>query len=144
MRFLGLDLGTKTLGVAVSDKTGLIANTLKTINFKDENYSNLLKPLKEIINEYEVKKIVLGFPKNMNNSIGLRAEITIKFKKLLEENFTIEVILQDERLSSKSAESILIEADMSRKKRKKIIDKMAAIQILTTYMQRNKNRNSGI
>lgn len=135
MTYLGLDLGTKTLGVAVSDKTGLIATSLTTIKH-NEDFNYLVDEILKIIQERNINKIVLGLPKNMNNSIGERAEMVIDFKKLLEEKTTIPVILEDERLTTRVAEQILISADMSRKKRKKVIDKMAANVILQSYLDK--------
>lgn len=138
MRYLGLDLGTRTLGISISDTTKTIASTLKTIRFPDSEYSYLLKELKDIISEYDISKIVLGFPKNMNNTIGNRCETTLEFKKLLEENFDIIVVLQDERLSTVEATNYMLEADVSRKKRKKKIDSLAANIILQTYLDKEK------
>lgn len=138
MRYLGLDLGTKTLGVAVSDKTGLIATSL-TILRHDNNYDFLMEELKKIIKEKEIETIVLGLPKNMNNTIGERGEMVLSFKEKLEESTNLPVILEDERLTTKVAENILITADVSRKKRKKVIDKMAANVILQSYLDRRNN-----
>ena len=100
MKCLGLDLGSKTSGIATSDLTGTIATTLTTINFKDENYDELITKLIPIIKENNIDKIILGFPKNMDNTIGTRAEITLGFKEKLEQLYNLEVILQDERLTS--------------------------------------------
>lgn len=136
MRYIGLDLGTKTLGVAISDKLGMIASFYKTINFKEEEYESLLTPLKEIIDEYNIEKIVLGLPKNMNNSIGFAGERSINFKKILEDNLNMEVILEDERLSSVEANNIMIASDLSRNKRKKKVDALAATIILQRYLDR--------
>lgn len=136
MRFIGLDLGTKTLGVSISDKLGLIASFYKTIEFESEQYNTLIEPLKSIIDEYKIDKIVLGFPKNMNNSIGFAGERSLKFKKILEDNFNKEVILEDERLSSVEANNIMIQGDLSRKKRKKKVDALAATIILQRYLDR--------
>lgn len=138
MRYLGLDLGTKTLGVAVSDKTGLIATSL-TILRHDNDYEYLIEELKKIIKEKEIETIVLGLPKNMNNTIGERGEMVLSFKEKLEESISLPVILEDERLTTKVAENILITADVSRKKRKKVIDKMAANVILQSYLDRRNN-----
>ena len=138
MRYLGLDLGTKTLGVAVSDKTGLIATSL-TILRHDNDYDFLIEELKNIIKEKEIETIVLGLPKNMNNTIGERGEMVLSFKEKLEESTNLPVILEDERLTTKVAENILISADVSRKKRKKVIDKMAANVILQSYLDRRNN-----
>lgn len=138
MRYLGLDLGSKTLGIAISDKTLTIASVLKTIYFNADDYDSLIEPLKEIIIENEITKIILGYPLNMNGTIGQRAEITIEFKKKLENAFHLEVILQDERLTSVISNQVLIDADISRKKRKKKVDGMAASLILQSYL--NKER----
>lgn len=140
MRYLGLDLGTRTLGLSLSDETKTIATGLTTLRFNDSAYEELYDQLKEIIADYKVEKLILGFPKNMNNSIGERAEATIKFKENVEKILNIEVILQDERLSTVAAHNYLIEADMSRKKRKKVVDKMAANIILQTYLDIEKGR----
>ena len=137
MRYLGLDLGTTTLGVAISDKTGLISSPLKTIVY--QSYDELIEKLKLIIKQYDIKKIILGLPKNMNNTNGIRATSTILFKEQLEKETNLEVILIDERLSTVEAENVLIQADMSRKKRKKVVDNLAASIILDTYLRRKEN-----
>ena len=139
MKYLGLDLGTKSLGIAISDITKTIATVYKTIHFAEEDYKGLIKELTPIIEEESIEKIVLGFPKNMNNSIGPRAEGTLEFKKLLEKEFNIDVVLQDERLSTREASSYMIAADMSRQKRKKKIDGLAANIILQTYLDKRKD-----
>ena len=136
MRYIGLDLGSKTLGIAISDITNTIANTYKTIYFNEDDYDSLIPILKDILEEFNISKIVLGYPKNMNNSIGPRAEITLEFKKKLESAFNLEVILQDERLTSVISNNVLIEANMSRKKRKKKVDSIAANLILQSYLDR--------
>ena len=141
MRYLGLDLGTRTLGTSLSDITGLIASTHETIRFNDSQYDELMPKIKEIVDEYKVGKIVLGLPKNMNNSLGYRAEETIEFKEKLENYLNMEVVLQDERLSTVEATNYLLESDMSRKKRKKKVDSVAASIILQTYLDRMKGRN---
>lgn len=138
MRYLGLDLGTRTLGISVSDTTRMIASTLKTIRFEEGNYTDLIQPLKEIIKEYQIVKIVLGLPKNMNNSIGDRAQTTLEFKELVENHLGIEVVMQDERLSTVEATNYLLEADMSRKKRKKKVDALAANIILQAYLDKER------
>ena len=136
MRYLGLDLGSKTLGVALSDTTNTIASSLKTIFFKEDDYNSLIEPIRELVNEYNISKIVLGLPKNMNNTLGPRAEISYSFKRLLEDNLNIEVILEDERLTTVISNNIMIKADMSRKKRKKKVDSIAASLILQSYLDR--------
>ncbi len=137
MRYLGLDLGTKTLGISLSDQSGVIANTYGLIKY-DGDVNELIEPLKEIVLKNDVEVIVLGLPKNMNNSIGPRAEATLDFKKLLEKNLKIVVEMQDERLSTKEATNYLIEANMSRKKRKNKVDVLAANIILQTYLNKKK------
>ena len=136
MRCLGLDLGSKTLGISISDRTNLIASVYTTLYFNDENYQSLILPLKEIIDKENIGGLVLGLPKNMNNTLGNRALITLEFKKMLEDNFKLPVIMEDERLTSVISNNVLIEADMSRKKRKKKVDGMAAVIILQGYLDR--------
>lgn len=136
MRILGLDLGTRSLGVSMSDKTELIASFYGTINFNEADYETAILKLKPIIENEKIEKIVLGLPKNMNNSEGEAAQRSINFKEKLESAFNLEVILQDERLSTKEAESYLIASSMSRKKRKKKVDSVAATIILQTYLDR--------
>ena len=135
MRYLGLDLGSRTLGVAISDKTGLIASSLKVIRHEEE-YDRLIDDVKNLVNELEVDAIVLGFPKNMNNTIGPKGELSLEFKEKLEKNINIPVYLQDERLSTKSALDTLIKGDVSRKNRKKVVDSLAATIILQSYLDR--------
>ena len=136
MRYLGLDLGTKTLGISMSDKTGLIASNFKTLRFDEKDYDSTIEPLKEIVNEYDIKCIVLGLPKNMNNSLGFRSEETMEYKKLLEKKLNIDVVLQDERLTTMEANNYMLEADISRKKRKEKKDDLAASIILQSYLDR--------
>ena len=139
MKYLGLDLGTRTLGVSISDLTHTIANSYKTIRYQEENYEYLLQELKKIIKIEQIEKIVLGLPKNMNNTIGESAQRCLNFKKLIEDNLNIEVIMQDERLTTVEATNYMIEANMSRKKRKQKIDSLAANIILQTYLDRKKD-----
>lgn len=134
MRYLGLDLGTKTLGISLSDKLGLIASFYDNISYTD--VYKLLDLVNDIIKKENVNKLVLGLPKNMNNTCGYRVEETLEFQKLLEEKTGLEVILEDERLTTKLAESTLINANMSRKKRKKVIDGVSAVVILQSYLDR--------
>lgn len=141
MRYLGIDLGSKTVGLAISDTTLTIASSLKIIFFKDEDYLSTIDEIKNIIKEYDIQKIILGLPKNMNNTLGERAEITTKYKRILEENTNIPVIFFDERLTSVISNSILIEADISRKKRKKKVDSIAAQIILQDYLNKEKNEH---
>ena len=138
MRYLGLDLGTRTLGLSLSDTTFTIASTLKTIRFNENEYEFLLNEIGCVIKEYNISKMILGFPKNMNNTIGERCETTLKFKDMLTNKFNIPVILQDERLSTVEATNYMLEADISRKKRKKKVDALAANIILQTYLDKER------
>ena len=140
MRYLGLDLGSKTLGIAISDRTNTIASIYKTIFFKEDDYDSLIPEIISIVKEEDISVIVLGFPKNMNNTIGTRAEITLEFKKKLEDNIGIKVELMDERLTSVISNDVLISANVSRKKRKKKVDGMAALLILQSYIDKNGGR----
>ncbi len=139
-RYLGLDLGSKTLGVSISDTTNVIASLYKTIRFKDNDYDYALSELESIIRDNEITTVILGLPKNMDNTIGERALITLDFKEKLEQKFNINVIMEDERLTSVISNNVLIKSDISRNKRKKKVDGMAAIIILQSYLdRRNKN-----
>ncbi len=136
-KVLGLDLGSRTCGIAMSDILGMLAHGVETFRFKDNDYTSCARHVKELVEQNDIHTIILGLPKHMNGDIGERGEISIAFKKMLEEMITgIEVILIDERLTTKVAESQLIFADVSRKKRKKVIDKMAAVEILQGYLDR--------
>lgn len=135
MKCLGLDLGTKTLGLAMSDKTNTIASPYKVLRYNGESYDELFKELDKIIKENEIATLVLGLPKNMNNSLGFAAERSLKFKEALEKKYSLEVILIDERLSTVEATNYLLNEDMSRQKRKKVIDGVAASIILDTYLK---------
>ena len=135
MRYLGLDLGSRTLGVAVSDKMGIIASNYTVIRDNEES-DRLLDEVKRLVEKLEIDKIVLGFPKNMNNTIGPKGELSLEFQKKLESVLTIPVVLQDERLTTKSAHDILIEGNVSRKNRKKVVDSMAASIILQSYLDK--------
>lgn len=140
MRSLGLDLGTRTLGISISDTTSTVASTLKTIRFDSEDYDSLLEPIKELVDEFQIGTIVLGFPKNMNNTVGPRGEATMVFQKKLEEYLNMDVVLQDERLSTVEATNYMIMGSMSRKKRKEKIDSLAANIILQTYLDKMKGK----
>ncbi|MFY4774829.1 Holliday junction resolvase RuvX [Metabacillus sp. RGM 3146] len=134
MRILGLDYGTKTVGVAVSDLLGWTAQGLETIKIDEENGEFGLTRLSEILKNEEVEKIVVGLPKNMNGTIGPRGEACQRYAEMLKESFELPVVLWDERLTTIAAERMLIEADVSRKKRRKVIDKMAAVMILQGFL----------
>lgn len=139
MKYLGLDLGTRTLGLSISDLTHTIASTYKTIRYEEDDYDYLLQELKKIIEQEKIEKLVLGLPKNMNNTIGESAERCLNFKKIIEDNLNIPVEMQDERLTTVEATNYMIEANMSRKKRKQKIDSLAANIILQTYLDRKKD-----
>lgn len=134
MRIMGLDVGSKTVGIAISDALGWTAQGIETIQINEDEGEFGIKRIKELVKEYAVTEFVVGLPKNMNNTIGPRGEASEQYKKLLEETFQLPVKLWDERLTTMAAERMLIEADVSRKKRKKVIDKMAAVMILQGYL----------
>ncbi len=143
MRILGLDFGEKTIGVAVSDPFGWTAQGLSIIRrTKEDALKSSIIQLGAVIEEYGVETIVLGYPKNMNNTIGPRAEKTLEFKSKLEKIFKLPVILWDERLSTVAAQRGLLEADLSRKKRKAVIDKTAAVFILQGYLDSLQNNRT--
>ena len=133
MRYLGLDLGTKTLGIAISDRTGIIASFYDSLRYDDED--KLIEKICSIVDKENIDTLVLGFPKNMNGSLGFRAEETLAFKEKLE-SLGKKVVLQDERLTTRLATDVLIDADVSRKKRKKIVDGVSAVVILQSYLDR--------
>ena len=139
MKYLGLDLGTRTLGVSISDITKTIATAYGTIRFEEDNYEEAISKLSTIMEKEPIEKLVLGFPKNMNSTVGPRALVTLEFKKMLEDTFKIPVEMQDERLSTKEASGYMIKADISRKKRKQKIDSLAANIILQTYLDKRKD-----
>ncbi|MEE1314720.1 MAG: Holliday junction resolvase RuvX [Faecalimonas sp.] len=135
MRIMGLDYGSKTVGVAISDALKLTAQGIETIERKDENkLRKTLARIEALIAEYEVDTIVLGFPKNMNNTIGERAEKTLLLKESLERRTGLPVVLWDERLTTVEAERTLIESGVRREDRKKYVDKIAAVFILQGYL----------
>ena len=135
MRIMGLDYGSKTVGVAVSDPLGLTAQGIETICRKEENkLRKTLARIEELVKEYEVEKIVLGLPKHMNNDLGERAEKSLEFQEMLMRRTGLEVVMWDERLSTASAERTLIEGQVRREDRKKYVDKIAAVFILQGYL----------
>ena len=133
MRTLGLDLGSKTLGVSVSDALGMIARPVETLRFESDDYDSAFEQVKKYIKEFQITTAVLGLPKHMNGDVGIRGEISYALKEKLE-TLGIEVVLWDERLTTVAAEKIWIAGNVSRKKRKKVIDQMAAVQILQSYL----------
>lgn len=137
MPYLGLDLGSKTLGVSISDKSNIISSPLEVIRYEKEE--ELFNRLRKIVEEKNITKIILGNPLNMNGTESKRSIISYEFKDKLTSEFNIEVIMQDERLSTVEAENILISNNTRRKKRRKVIDKMASTIILQTYLDRSNN-----
>ena len=135
-RYLGLDLGSVTCGVSFSD-TGFIARTIETIRFKPDDYNMALDKVLDIVDREKPDVIVLGLPLLLNDDVGPRAQICLEFGEVLEQESGIPVKMQDERFTTAVAESILLEADVSRKKRNKKIDQLAAVQILQTWLDRN-------
>lgn len=135
MRIMGLDVGSKTVGVAVSDPFGWTAQGLEIIRINEAKEEFGIERLKELATEYEVKKFVVGLPKNMNGTIGPRAEASLDYAELLKDEFGLPVDMQDERLTTVQVERMLIEeGNTSRAKRKKVIDKLAAVMILQNYL----------
>lgn len=135
MRILGLDYGSKTVGVAVSDPLGLTAQRLDTIWRKQENkLRQTLARIKELVDEYQTEQIVLGYPKNMNNTVGERAEKALEFKEMLEKRTGLPVIMWDERLTTVEADRTLMEAGVRRENRKQYLDGLAAVFILQGYL----------
>ena len=138
MRDMGLEVGTKTVGVAVSDLMGWTAQGIEIIAIDEEVEEYNLDRVKALIDEYDVTKVVIGLPKNMNNTEGPRAEASRFYGSLVEDELGVPVVYQDERLTTKQAERMLIEkGDVSRQKRKKVIDKLAAVLILQNYLDAN-------
>lgn len=133
-RILGLDLGTRTIGISISDNLEMIASAVETYRFEENDFDSALKRVISIVNEKKVSKIVLGYPKHMNGDIGDKALLCEEFGNKIKEALNIEVILLDERWTTKLAQNRLLEFDLSRNKRKKIIDKMAAVVILQNYL----------
>ena len=138
MKCMGLDLGSRTLGIATSDSLGWFAGALTTIRFEEDDYDTALEKLLPLIQENKIETIVLGLPKHMNGDVGIRGEISIRFKEMLEDVCDVPVILWDERLTTVAASKSLISQDVSRKKRKQIIDQQAAVVILQGYLDSKK------
>jgi putative holliday junction resolvase len=138
MRIMGLDIGSHTIGVAVSDELEITAQGLKTI--KRKSPAEDFEELNQIIRQFEVKKMVVGLPKNMDGTLGKQAEITFKWIKSFQQKRSLPIVTWDERLSTVGASRVLLEADLSRKKRKGVIDKLAAVLILQGYLDQMRNR----
>ena len=147
MRLMGLDYGSKTAGVAVSDPLGLTAQGVETVWRKQENkLRQTMARIEELISEYQVERIVLGYPKNMNNTVGERAVKSLEFKEKLEKRTGLPVVMWDERLTTAEAERTLMETGVRRENRKQFLDQMAAVLILQGYLDRmnmNKDENNG-
>ncbi|WLD92190.1 Holliday junction resolvase RuvX [Alkalihalobacillus sp. AL-G] len=139
MRTLGLDVGTKTIGIAVSDGLGWTAQGLETYKRKG-NLSDDLSYIRDLVTKNDITKIVVGFPKNMNGTVGPSGEMCQEFAGSIEETLNVPTVLWDERLTTAAAQRMLIEADVSRKKRKGVIDKMAAVLILQGYLDSPANK----
>lgn len=138
MRIMGLDIGSRTIGVAISDELDITAQGLKTI--RRRSFTEDIEELTRIMQQFDVKKVVVGLPRNMDGTIGIQAERIFRWIKSFQENTTIPVVTWDERLSTVGASRILLEADLSRKKRKGVIDKLAAVLILQGYLDQARNR----
>ena len=135
MRILGLDYGSKTVGAAISDPLGITAQGVETIWRKQENHlRQTLARIEELISEYQVERIVLGYPKNMNNTIGERAQKSLEFKEMLEKRTGLEVVLWDERLTTVEADRTMMQVGIRRENRKEYVDELAAIFILQGYL----------
>lgn len=140
-RIMGLDFGSKTVGIAVSDGLGLTAQGVEIIRRESENkLRRTLARIQELIEEYSVTKIVLGFPKNMNNTVGDRGEKSLAFRETLEKRTGLPVEMWDERMTTVSANRTLMEAKVRREKRKDYVDQIAAVYILQGYLDRNQNK----
>ncbi|MFQ7549169.1 MAG: Holliday junction resolvase RuvX [Blautia marasmi] len=140
MRIMGLDYGSKTIGVAISDPLGLTAQGIEIIRRDDENkLRKSLRRIEELISEYQVEEIVLGFPKNMNNTIGDRAQKSLELKEMLERRCGLPVIMWDERLTTVEANRTLMESGVRRENRSKYVDMIAAVFILQGYLDAKAN-----
>ena len=145
MRSIALDVGTKTVGVAISDLSGFLASPLVTLRFESEDYDHALDQLEALLKEYPVNAIILGYPKHMNGSIGDGGRRSEFFKEEIEKFINIPVILWDERLTTVSAHKSLMQNNMRNEKRKKVIDQVAAVTMLQEYLdqQRHKEQVNG-
>jgi putative Holliday junction resolvase len=142
MRIMGLDVGTHTIGIAISDELGLTAQGLKTL--KRKSTEDDLREIAAIIRQFEVNEIVVGLPKNMNGTLGKQAENVLRWIEVLKDQTQLAVVTWDERLSTVGANKVLLEADLSRRKRKKVIDKLAAVLILQGYLDQSARTNHEI
>ncbi len=138
MRILGLDLGTVTLGMAISDYMEIMALPVGTVRFAERDLETALAETARVVKEKEAKKIVLGLPRHMSGDVGTLGDYVYEFKKMIEERLSLEVVLIDERLTSRMANNMMLSADLSRQKRKEKVDKLAATIILQTYLDMHK------
>ena len=139
MRIMGLDIGTRTIGIAISDELGITAQGLKTLIRKSMEED--LKEIAAIIRQFEIERIIVGLPQNMDGTLGRQAEKVLRWMEALKEKIEIPVATWDERLSTVGASRVLLEADLSRRKRKKVIDKLAAVLILQGYLDQGRRKN---
>ena len=138
---MGLDVGTHTIGIAISDELGITAQGLKTL--KRKSMEEDFKEMAAIIRQFEIEKIIVGLPKNMDGTLGKQAEKVLKWMEALKDKIQISVATWDERLSTVGASKVLLEADLSRRKRKRVIDKVAAVLILQGYLDQSRSKNYG-
>ena len=141
MRTMGFDVGSLTIGIAISDELGITAQGLKTL--RRRSMEDDLKEIATIIDQFEIEKIVVGLPKNMDGTLGKQAEFVLKWIKVLMDKIQVPVVTWDERLSTVGASKVLLEADLSRRKRKRVIDKLAAVLILQGYLDQTRSTNHG-
>lgn len=134
MKYLGLDLGSRTLGVAISDSMGCLASIYDTYRFSDDDYESAANYIALVIKKENIETVVLGYPKHMNGDVGLRGEISEKFKEMIMERVKVNIILWDERLTTVLIDRMMISADVKRKKRKEKKDELAAVLILQSYL----------
>ena len=141
VRLMGLDIGSRTIGVAITDELRITAQALKTIRrkSKEEDFEEIIR----IIDQFKIGKIVVGLPKNMNGTLGKQAEKVLQWIKAIREKVDLPIVTWDERFSTVEASRVLLEADLSRRKRKKTIDKLAAVIILQGYIEKVRNQNDG-
>jgi putative Holliday junction resolvase len=141
VRIMGLDIGSHTIGVAITDELRITAQGLKTIRrkSKEEDFEEIIR----IIDQFKIGKIVVGLPKNMNGTLGKQAEMVLQWIKTIRQKVDLPIVTWDERFSTVEASRVLLEADLSRRKRKKAIDKLAAVIILQGYIEKDRNQNDG-
>jgi putative Holliday junction resolvase len=142
MRIMGLDVGTRTIGIAISDELGFTAQGFKTL--KRRSKEDDLREIAIIIGQFEINKIVVGLPKNMNGTLGKQADNVLRWIEVLKDQTHLPVLTWDERLSTVGANKVLLEADLSRRKRKKVVDKLAAVLILQGYLDQSTRKNHEI